>query len=365
MKSTLLKYILLFVLCLFIFSPFYGQKRANFPEEPDKYIENITDFFNESKDVTFDDKREIKKLLESFSAFWITNKLNESQKIEVIKLSNSMMNKKMKAIPHYRDYLRTLLKFTNSKQTEENYSAWTQGLVAQTQKSTNKNFENYLDATENLLDSNFLYKSASTTWKSSTNLFSFEIENNIPIIRFKMPFNLICYSKNDSTIIYHTTGNYYPIEKQPVFIGTGGNVYWDKAGYSKDSVYAELSNYKIAIASSRYTSDSVTLYNKFYFSDPILGRIEDKVVIIKDLSNVKEKFREDLEEEKEERSLYPKFESYKKQFEIKGLFKNVDYVGGFGMQGRKFLGKGTKEEKAMLKFYRENKLQMTVTSSSF
>jgi len=62
---------------------------------------------------------------------------------------------------------------------------------------------------------------------------------------------------------------------------------------------------------------------------------------------------------------FPKFDSYKKEFVIKELYKNVDYEGGFSMQGAKLVGKGSKEKPARLDFYRKDTLRLKATSLFF
>jgi hypothetical protein len=74
---------------------------------------------------------------------------------------------------------------------------------------------------------------------------------------------LTCYSQKDSTEIYNASGVYYPDIQQ--FRGTGGRVTWEKAGYAKEDVFAEMDNYIInpaknsfSVDSARFTGSSLT-----------------------------------------------------------------------------------------------------------
>jgi hypothetical protein len=53
---------------------------------------------------------------------------------------------------------------------------------------------------------------------------------------------------------------------------------------------------------------------------------------------------------------YPRFDSYSKRLVVKNIYPDVDYDGGFGMRGNKFVGSGNAQNPAKLLFKRNNAL---------
>ena len=107
-----------------------------------------------------------------------------------------------------------------------------------------------------MFDGNVIFKSSSTTWKSSNNRFKFTYDKE-PIIVFE-EMNLKCYSKNDSSVLYNTKGVYYPMTS--TWKGNNGRLTWERAGLAKEEVYAEIKGYKISMKSAGFTADSALFY---------------------------------------------------------------------------------------------------------
>jgi len=158
---------------------------------------------------------------------------------------------------------------------------------------------------------------------------------------------LTAVAKGDSSVIYNTKGVYYPtLEK---FYGSGGRVDWRRAGWDLKQIYATLKNYTIDVSRAEFTADSVTFYNPHFFKEPLTGKYFDKI-----LASVAP-----------ENATYPRFQSYEVSLDIKNLFTDIDYHGGFALHGSRMMGTGTKEEFAKIFFYPKNKLQLLVSSPGF
>ncbi|MEO0405535.1 MAG: hypothetical protein AAF193_11745, partial [Bacteroidota bacterium] len=127
-----------------------------------------------------------------------------------------------------------------------------------------------------------------------------------------------------------------------------GKVTWDRAEFDPATTYAEFDNYEIRIKGSSFIVDSVLFYNE-YFDQPLIGQLSEKV----------------LANRNGPQASYPKFESYNKRLEIKNIFKNVDYEGGFTMRGVRLAGTGTIEEPAILTFYRDGERFLENRSMEF
>ena len=76
----------------------------------------------------------------------------------------------------------------------------------------------------------------------------------------------------------------------------------------------------------------------YYFENPHQGVLEEKV-----LANVKP-----------EKATYPRFNSYDATIQISDISEGVDYIGGFSLNGRKVMGRGSKETDAYLIFYKND-----------
>ena len=86
----------------------------------------------------------------------------------------------------------------------------------------------------------------------------------IPQFMFLFPMQLShVIFKKTVLKLYNVTGNYYPEIQQ--FIGTKGIVTWEKAGYSRKDVFAELTDFSINMTKSSFTVDTakLTLYKLF------------------------------------------------------------------------------------------------------
>ncbi|MFH1320836.1 MAG: hypothetical protein ABII90_09320 [Bacteroidota bacterium] len=344
-----------------------AQKLRSFTQEPSKYFLELKNFMEESyeggEDIMLEfsaiwkidtlSEKEIEQIYKeankalkrrmkaagdsiNFQYSPNTRRLSGKQTESICQTSNAMLQKRLKPYPHFKDYLYTLISLITSEQTEESFNGWQTSLNKLIETATPAKVTSYLDVCNNLFSENLLYKSHTVIWVSSNKNYVFDFDT-LPKILFSS-LDLKCYAKNDSSVIYNTKGIYYPTER--IWYGKGGMANWLRAGINEDVIKAKLSNYRIELKSSTYTADSVSFYNKNYFTKPLLGKLTEK--ILPDITV--------------ENATYPRFESYNKRLKITGLFQNVDYDGGFSMHGAKFIGSGSKEQDAYLSFklYFEN-----------
>jgi hypothetical protein len=315
-----------------------GQTTKSFSSEPTQWFKDVKEFLVASN------KKDANDLMDKFEPVWLQGKLSPSQQSLVTDVSNAMLRKRLRPFPEFRDYINALIGFTTSGQSNEAFIKWHQSLDKMLAGKT-RLFSDYIETCSGLFASNTFYESSSARWRSNSSTYIFEYDS-MPAITFENT-DLVCYSKGDSSVIYGIKGIYYPLVKR--FIGTGGKVYWTRAGFSPDDVYAELRQTNIDVTGADFTSDSVAFYNKKYFKSLLTGRVTDKI-----LANVKP-----------ETASYPRFDSYTLTLDIKELIKDADYRGGFSMHGNKMIGSGTKDQKASLIFKRNNKPFLTASARSF
>ena len=114
-----LKRSIIFLLFLFISNIVLSQGIKSFSTEPAKFIIDMTAFFDdvESKEL----KKDGREFMEQFTLFWNSGKVTENQKAKCISMSNLMLKKKLKAFPHFKNYLSTFQHFINSTQSEKKF----------------------------------------------------------------------------------------------------------------------------------------------------------------------------------------------------------------------------------------------------
>ena len=283
--------------------------------------------------------------MERFIQKWNSEQYNPSQKQIIYFIGNQMLNKRLKAFPDFYSYIRALDIVKETHQPDILFFEWTAILKKLISGKNSRTFLAFLDSSIPLFSENLVYESQSTRWKVTRPDFHFEMDT-VPVIRFAAS-DLIGYSNDDSLTIINTKGIYFPLNNR--WVGKGGRVDWRRAGMDPLQIYADLHNYVIPMRFSKFVADSVDFFYKKYFSSSLSGRFIDKAQA--DVS--------------EQLASYPAFDSYDKQIGIPNIFKNIDYFGGFAMEGARIIGSGSITRNAQLIFKRDQREFLKVTSKTF
>jgi hypothetical protein len=338
--NRIYKYIIVLASFLITISGYSQTKIKHFSSDSTLFFEEMEQFVTDSR------QEDGVLLMDEFSWDWYGGKFSDKQREGVYKIANLMLKKRKKAFPDFKNYLFTISQFVNSKnQTEQSFESWQEILIKLIKGKSKKRFTDYLKSCNNLFSENLLYKSSANSWAANNSNYTFGFDS-LPTIEFDA-LTLTCYSKGDSSVIKNTKGIYYPTEAK--WVGVGGKITWERAGFSPDSVYAEVNKYQISVKSPRYTIKDVTFYDYFYFESPLVGILQEKV-----LANVKS-----------HKATYPRFDSYEALFEIKNISKGVDYIGGFSLYGRKVIGRGSDDRDAYLIFNRNDVPFLKMASKTF
>ncbi len=341
------KYISLIILLVSISS--FGQlgykQYKSFSTKPEKFIKELNSFMSQTK-IRKDD---IDKLMKPFTKLWVKDSLSDTYKNDVIKISNLLLKRRARQATQFYEYINSIMNFYNSTQSDASYNAWTSGLtyILSKRRKSLKLVQQILQTTPSAINESIFYKTSSVQWKASGTDLEYVFNNNQLKIKFDNDFDLVCYSKKDSIKIEKTNG-IFNLETAK-FTGANGLVTWERTGLSRDSVYAHLSKYEINTNKSEYVADSVKFINLYYFKEPVLGQLIDKVKKI-----IKPK-----------QSTYPQFKTYLSRFEINDIYKYVNYSGGFYMKGAKLIGSGTEKAFAYLYFYRKDTLVIKAKAKQF
>lgn len=333
--------LLIFSISIFSLNIFSRYDTSVFSGERANYVSELIEFMGSPAEKD-------QLVLDAFIQAWQQDSIfNEKEQEDIILLSQLMVSHKARPTPHFVEFIQCYLLFKDKPISADNYSSWLDGMQFLLEKKKVKSTEllNILRFTNGLLRDNTIYSSSSTLWKATSDDYKIRSENGI-IVDFALT-ELRCLAKRDSMQIFETSGSVYPLEL--VWQGQKALVTWERAGFDRTEVFAELGEYKINLTKSEFTAKDVTFTNKNYFDEPLEGELLNKVMIIKD----------------PDRATYPRFTSYTKEFEIKDLYKDIDYRGGLSMQGVKLVGTGTREKTARLDVYRNDTLVLVANSVFF
>lgn len=319
-----------------------AQKLSRFSGDSTKFISELNTLFQTLNDA---EGKLTRTMLQDFMQKWESEGYNPSKKQIIYAHCNQMLSKKLRPYPDFFKYLSAINLFVNSHQPDGSFYVWSEILKKLLAQKNIRDYQVFLDASSSLFENNSIYKSASTNWRMSNPGFRF-VNDSVPRIDVDET-DLVCYASNDSLSLYSTHGRFYPLTNR--WVGSGGKVDWRRAGLEPNNVYGELKEYEIQMKHSTFSADSINFYYKKYFSFPLIGKYTDKI----------------LADVTEEKASYPRFSSYDKQIGIKNLFTNIDYLGGFDIEGAKVLGTGTKTLNAELIFKKKNEEFVTVRSPIF
>ena len=306
-----------------------AKKRLRvFTEESGTYLEELSSFMLASP------SEDGKKLMKEFSKVWKGETFNDEKKQTIYDISNIML-KERKRPTHFEKMLGSVVAFAKTENFNSEFNNWA-GVVQEMLKiSTTSRQMKFFIFSQDLFQDKTLIRNRSVIWKTSSSAYTFSMDS-MPRLRFTQPVTLMCLARGDTLQIKHTEGVFSPVNGK--WSGKNGTVDWKKAGFSRAEVYAELSSYNIKMRTPGFTADSVRFYNFMLFDDKaILGRLEDKLI----------------EQRKDDKATYPKFDSYNKKLVLSELIEDVDFIGGYSLYGDRFVASGGEGEAAKLVFYRK------------
>ena len=337
----MMRLFLIFILFTGILIPCYCQNSENYFKDASTYPILINNLLG--SELGTDDK----KLVQNFLDAWKKNSISDSLKSEAIRYSNLLYARKARPVL-YKDFIFFIIALNQNVKKIENESVLLNFMeqFIENKKNTLNTIGNFIQCMQDLYTQNYIHNSDYLKWSFSEKEFAFKILNGTFVVVFPIG-KLTCYAKHDSLQIYETSGIYYPIVNK--WLGNGGLVTWERAGFKRDDVNVRMVNYTLDLNKVEYTSDSVLYTNPKYFTHPVYGKLKDKVMEITNSQTAS----------------FPEFDSYSKRFKLNDLYENVDYDGGFTMKGSKIIGSGNELEDAIIKIKKGTKVLMEVRSKYF
>ena len=313
----------------------------------EKFVKEFQKALNEYGKGEFHDfaKKEFPVLLLETSDF------PDNYFAKMVETCNLMETKRLDPYPEIYNYVFSVSSFVKGKQSNESYNAWHSSIDKLLDSRNVKKFEGFIELSAGFFSESRIATASNFQWYYVGGAYSFEFDKKA-YINFSGG-NLVCrvHSKRvkdkgavlDSLEVINTSGTYDPILKK--WEGDGGKITWGKVGLDPNKTFANLSGYNLSLKASTLRVDTVALTTP-YFDEPIQGMLTDRA------------FKINREEDK----VYPQFLSFERKLLIKELVKDVDYIGGFSMQGSSFVGTGTVKEQAQITYKKEGSPFMRVKS---
>jgi len=319
------------------------EQSAAFSADTSKFIEELTIKFRNVGDA---DAAEAKLALSTFTYQWTSNLLSYNQKKQAQSICIALNEHKLQVAPYYVQYFNILTTLVKQSAATATYDLFHKSVNFCLQSKTpTRTLLKYLTQTELLIGSNAFMKTNTESWYVRKGTYKFAFDS-VPYFIFSAG-NLACVVRNDSACIYDTKGSYYPLTQ--IWTGKGGKVYWDRTTLGRDVVYAKLADYKIDTRSITYSADSVMFYHGGYFKKFLKGKLEDKAMVDITADN----------------ATFPKFTMYKGSQVYINLFKDIEFFGGFSMQGSRIIGTPSADGFSRIEIKHNNKPFITLRSTEF
>ncbi len=332
----------LLIQTLFILATLHlnGQHIKEFTLDTASYIDELVALFGSSL------SNEESELLDALNVAW--NSMENHSRQDIMTISELMRQRRCLPRPHYITFIKILLEFHDSGNPQRGYDQWREGyldLVAN-KNTALQDIDKIISTTFLLLDQNKVYHTVSLSWELLDAEYQFVFFNDNLSIETN-DNTLMAISSGDSIAIFGVSGYIDPLEQS--FTGTRGKVFWTRAGFDQDQVYAELGNFRIHFSQIGYKADSVVFHHNQLLNAPALGSFEDRITRIN----------------KPDQALYPKFSSYQSSYRLNNIVEGINYLGAISMQGANLVGKSTAERKAELTVYQSDTLRVRINSTQF
>ncbi len=328
MRQTFLTLVILIVLTVSVRS----QTIREFSRDTGLYVSELITFTGTSLETS--EVPDFERFIHLYDS------LSFDKRMEIIDISNLLLARKCRPRPHFITFQRVLMEFFLEDKISHGYEEWLKGLnlLLNGHNALLKTINQWLSLSLSLLEDNIFYTSSSVTWKVSTPSFRFFTDETMMILFEDV--TVACYSGRDFIQIMNATGYIDPFALE--WHGIQGKVTWERAGMPETEMYALLNQFRINLKTPGYSADSVKLYYPALFEGIAMGKLEDKVTLIKDLASIK----------------YPQFVSYKNSYEIDDFIPGIDFRGGLSIEGANLMGSGVGGEPAELKIYSNDTLRV-------
>ncbi len=321
--------VFIYLLCL----GFAVQAQNSFSFDVLQYPNDLDDYFDKRGNSA------VKDAVSEFIGYYNSGKFTNNQKIQMIKLTNQMLDQNYQSSPHFENYFNAIngLVVNNLVAKLDNWNKAAEKALNQGKDECYK----FLQISRNVLYDKTLFKTAAITW-TATNLDVDFSSKTTPMFIFKST-DLFGITPGDTLEIYQTGGTYDAANS--MWYGKGGRTDFTRVGMDSSKVFTGLHNYKLNLEEGHLVADSARFYYLGLLSAPLYGKLLDRA----------------LAKSAGDKSVYPQFDSYIKNFSQLS-FGRGKYTGGFGMRGDEIICKGGDSTTADLVFYFKNRPVLKISA---
>ena len=319
--------LLLFSFFFLILSSVQAQKLST---EKDKFLKQLPKIVESESFLNF-----VKR---DFTKFINSSKLNSQEYTRFVETCNKML-KRSYSSDDLMHYVYAIYYAKTNSFASSFISQWHLYYDSYLTESEVAEVRGFIRFSEGLFKHRSFYKESDYRWVLDGGELTWENEKSLRLVVKNTNLKCMIYQSGprDSVVVYNTSG-YFDVSKK-VWNARGGKVTWEKVGFPKNETYAEIRGYSVRAKDTKIKIDTVELTTP-YFDKPILGKLEDKTIF-----NLKEG------------ESSPIFNSFEKRLIIKDLRDQIDYDGGFTLEGANFIGRGVENNLAKVTLnYNENKL---------
>jgi hypothetical protein len=285
--------------------------------------------------------KDIDAVTDEFDSLLLSNKINDFYISQICNILNYYVTKKAK-VANYYDVISSFRAMLSADFSEEDCKSWVSSIIEIEPASI------FIAGWRDFFKNKTISATTSFHWEiAQASRISLDYTDNILYINIE-DAKLQC-PVNDSIIIYNTSGRINFYDKK--WYGSKGKINWQKAGLDTSIVYVTLPPHFTASLDNVYiTIDSVLLYHKDYFAgNAYSGSITDRCVQGANKDN----------------SRFPKFQPYSNQTEIVNLYPDVNFFGGFALEGNRIIGTASSGEDAQITFFYNDTAFIYLSSKRF
>ena len=311
----------------------------------------------------------------------VWNNLSETQQKQVIVLSQKMAAKRLKNYPFYSLFYQSLYHALHTENlTGEPLDKFLMASQTMLDKYDTRQLTRFWETTRSFFSQRALFASKYNTLYATGGTFEFKeipadkpLSNNPkpdttsaindtiikPVAAYEKPLqpdvygeimvltgvNLVMRVGTDSLLLESTSGNL--MFKDGILVGKGGKITWNLVELPE--AYANLSEYNLDIRLPRLHAEMVDFHDDLLLSAPVSG--------IFDYEYRPHKTPKD--------AVFPRFISIYNNATLKDPGKNLSYIGGFSLTGRKITSNSYLRKPSFITYSSGGEIKFRLRSRQF
>lgn len=333
--------LVLLVLALSLSLPGWAQG-TGFSHDPSKFFDELKSYLTSS--TSKEDRAEAATMMQAFEPVWKGSYGSREAALAMEMADRILAKSGGRAYANLFAFTNAMLHAPQNGMGRDDVYRWLSYTVHQ-YGNRQTNLDKYLKRCVDLFANHILDQKGVTQWIAVDAVFSFPTDTAFVIAVPKC--SLMVKTTQDKSVIHDTQG--LCLMDQHLWNGKGGRVDWSRFSIPEDKVYGVVHDYQINLLSSNYTIDHIDFTNTYYFEKPIDCSFEDAVT----------------NAAPNEKTMFPKALSNTEDVRFSQIFKEVDYLGGFGLVGRSVNFFGTGDAPAQFIFNKGGKIRLRMQAKRF